>query len=97
MEKQMRAERKNVKPSSTPKARSSRILTAQGEKEAAVLRAEAVKIKKITEAEGEAEALIAFMKPKPGVRLINNRNLMRLLDPQGFEALHTSPTERPPN
>lgn len=58
MERQMKAERERRASILQAEGRKhSEILVAEGEKESTILRAEAVKIRKINEAEGEAEAI----------------------------------------
>ena len=63
MEKQMKAERERREAILVAEGKKqSAILVAEGEKEAAVLAAEATRLSKITEAQGEAEALLAVQK-----------------------------------
>lgn len=58
MERQMKAERERRASILQAEGRKhSEILVAEGEKESTILRAEAVKIRKINEAQGEAEAI----------------------------------------
>lgn len=58
MERQMKAERERRESILQAEGRKrSEILVAEGEKEATILRAEAVRMRKINEAQGEAEAI----------------------------------------
>ncbi len=58
----MKAERERRESILGRRPKNSQILVAEGEKEATVLAAEANRLAKIKEAEGEAEALLAVQK-----------------------------------
>lgn len=90
MEKQMRAERqKRESILDAEGKKQAAILVAEGEKESAILRAQAVKIKKETEAQGEASAILAIFEAQAkGIELINKvKPNSAYLTIKGFEAL----------